>query len=157
MFRNIKKFCYICLVKLKNNYIMINKEFNFVGRMFWAFLRLCPDSKIKNRKIASYLRKGDVMYNPYYNGFHQIRQIKEDTVVMSGCCNFIDDTRTTVNYNEVPIAYVNKLKPVYKKHKFMEWNKTVDGYESTSKKENKAYLFYEDKCIINSKNNINEY
>lgn len=100
------------------------------------------------------LEKGDVMYNPKYNGFHQIREIKEDTVVLSGCCNFIADTKITICNKEVAIDYLEKLKPVYKKkHKFMEWNKSVGAFESTTKKGDKAYLFYKDKCVIHSWSN----
>lgn len=100
------------------------------------------------------LEKGDIMYNPEYNGFHQIREIKEDAVVLSNCCNFMNDAKTVARNEEVAIDYLHKLKPVYKKkHKFMEWNKIVGAYEATSKKEKKAYLFHKDKCVIHSWNN----
>lgn len=45
-------------------------------------------------------------YNPEYNGLHEIRSVSEDFVNMSGCCNYVGDTKTTITEHRVLKPYV---------------------------------------------------
>lgn len=100
-------------------------------------------------KKRFFLEVGDILYNPKYNGFHQLRKINPDnTLIISGCCNFIDDSKTTTCIYKVKVDYIMELKPVYKIHKFMEFNTMVNAWKSKNSLGNKYYLFYQDPCII---------
>ena len=95
------------------------------------------------------LEKGDIVYNKEYNGFHQIREMKRKTAVISGCCNFLNDAKTTIANYEVSYKYLLTLKPVTKTtHKFIEWSSVVGAWRSTTKKTDTAYMFYRDKNVI---------
>jgi len=109
-------------------------------------------------KKIKILEVGDIVYNPKYNGFHEIRGINEKTLHISECCSFISDAKTTNINKRVKLKYLLKLKPVttsptgpiFKIHKFMEYSEAVQAWKCTSKKRDEAHLFYRDKNIIDS-------
>lgn len=103
------------------------------------------------------LEVGDIVYNPKYNGFHEIREIKNKTMILGGCCVFLDDAKTIISSYLVSIKYLTKLKPVYKIHKFMERNNSLHAWKTTSSKENTTYLFYADKHILKDTSTTNGY
>lgn len=99
------------------------------------------------------LEVGDIVYNPKYNGLHEIREINKRAVVLSDCCEYLNDTKTVITNKKVKINYLKRLKPVYKKlnkHKFMEWCSDVGSWRTKCKRGDKAYLFYRDNNVIKS-------
>lgn len=55
------------------------------------------------------LKVGDILYSPEYNGFHSVRAVNEDYVILSDCCRYIDDTNTVIYNSMVSYAYINEL------------------------------------------------
>ena len=97
-----------------------------------------------------FLKVNSLLYNPIYNGFHELRKINDDdTVVISDCCNYLIDATTTISNNKVKVDYLTKLKPVYKLHNFMEYCNTVKAWRVKKSLGHKSYLFYKDINVIN--------
>ena len=77
------------------------------------------------------LKVGDVLYSPEYNGFHSVRAVNEDYVILSDCCRYIDDTNTVIYNSRVSYAYINQLTLIEGKksdYPFIRWDSLVDAY-----------------------------
>ena len=80
--------------------------------------------------ISVVVEVGDIMYNPKYNGFHQIKEIKESTVILSGCSDYLNDAKTNICRKEVRIDYLTRLEPVCGIHNFMVYKELEGGEPS---------------------------
>lgn len=97
------------------------------------------------------LEVDDTLYNPKYNGFHQLRGINPDgTVIISECCDFVADSKTTISNHKVKVDYLERLKPVYKVHKFMRYSENVGAWRVKDSNGHKSYLFYKDINVMDS-------
>lgn len=98
------------------------------------------------------LKVGDVMYNPEYNGLHEIRKLQQATAVISGCCEYFNDTKTVITEKLVPIGYIlNNLIPIQKcEGLHLVMCPAVGTYRVREVKP--AYKFYKDPRIIKAWN-----
>ena len=80
------------------------------------------------------LKVGDILYSPEYNGFHSVRGINNDHIVLSNCCEYIDDSKTTALVSRVSYAYINQLTLIEGKksdYPFIRWGNLVGAYTCT--------------------------
>jgi len=99
------------------------------------------------------MNKHRLYYNSEYNGFHVLYKISDGLATISGCCNFIEDTRTTITRAIVNEQYLKKLIVVdalhLEQHDFIQMHgKYVDSPCALTTLGDKSYLFYRDKHII---------
>jgi hypothetical protein len=109
---------------------------------------------MKKVKVTYYIiEAGDLFYNPEYHGFHQIKKINFDTIVLSGCTQFLNDATTNIVRHVVSSTYINELIPLvkkYKKYSFMQYGTKImpNSWVINEKYESKSYLFYENQNIL---------
>lgn len=98
-------------------------------------------------------------YNKEYNGFHTLHSIDYDnqTAIISGCCTFLNDSFTTITRCKVKLSYLSKLQKLNKrnidKYSFIDSYQLMADYLVYGIQEslgNKTYLFYKDKCVLES-------
>lgn len=58
--------------------------------------------KTKSARLCFRRHNLAIFYNPEYDGLHVVHEWRKATVVVGGCCHFLDDAYTNISRHEIP-------------------------------------------------------